>query len=115
MYFKGVFICLVVQEFDRICTIRGVFLCCQKVVLSKIRVTRTGLHIFLNLSDLLVYMYFSNYAPTMAIQALANEYGCQQALWLYGEEHNLTEVGAMNLFTLWINEQGGNRRLTELL
>ena len=43
----------------------------------------------------------------MAIQALANEYGCQQALWLYGEEHNLTEVGAMNLFTLWINEQGG--------
>ena len=51
----------------------------------------------------------------MAVQAIANEYGCQQALWLYGEEHNLTEVGAMNLFTLWINEQGGNKPSEEIV
>jgi len=26
---------------------------------------------------------------------------------LYGDDHQLTEVGAMNLLTFWINEQGG--------
>ena len=45
----------------------------------------------------------------MAIQAVANEQGCQQVLWLFGEDHQLTEVGAMNLFTFWVNEQGGKR------
>ena len=43
----------------------------------------------------------------MAIQDIAAEHGCQQVLWLFGDEHQLTEVGAMNLFTYWINEQGG--------
>ena len=28
-------------------------------------------------------------------------------LWLYGPEHNITEVGVMNLFVYWTNEQGG--------
>lgn len=53
-----------------------------------------------------------NYAPTMAIQAIANEKGCQQVLWLFGEDHQLTEVGAMNLFTYWINEQGEKELVT---
>ena len=32
--------------------------------------------------------------------------GFQQILWLYGPEHYVTEVGTMNLFFLWINENG---------
>ena len=46
----------------------------------------------------------------MAIQAIANGLGCQQVLWLFGDDHQLTEVGAMNLFTLWINEHGGKTK-----
>ena len=34
--------------------------------------------------------------------------GCQQVLWLYGEDNQITEVGTMNLFLYWINEDGGN-------
>lgn len=50
---------------------------------------------------------FSNYAPTMFIQQEAAAKGCQQVLWLFGEEEQITEVGAMNLFMFWTNEQGG--------
>uniref|UniRef100_A0AAY4B9F8 branched-chain-amino-acid transaminase n=1 Tax=Denticeps clupeoides TaxID=299321 RepID=A0AAY4B9F8_9TELE len=28
----------------------------------------------------------------------ALDYGCQQVLWLYGDDHQITEVGTMNLF-----------------
>lgn len=49
----------------------------------------------------------SNYAPTIAIQKAAAERGLQQVLWLYGEDHLVTEVGVMNFFMLYINEQGG--------
>lgn len=50
----------------------------------------------------------SNYAPTIAIQLEAlHKYNCQQVLWLYGPEHYLTEVGTMNIFMYWVNEQGG--------
>ena len=33
--------------------------------------------------------------------------GCQQVLWLYGEQEEITEVGTMNLFIYWTNEKGG--------
>ena len=36
------------------------------------------------------------------------ENGCQQVLWLYGKDNQITEVGTMNLFLYWINEDGGN-------
>ncbi|WAR02370.1 BCAT2-like protein [Mya arenaria] len=49
----------------------------------------------------------SNYAPTMAVQNVAAEKGCQQVLWLFGDDHQLTEVGAMNLFTFWLLEMFG--------
>ena len=53
-------------------------------------------------------VFFSNYAPTIYVSAkAAQEHGCQQVLWLYGEEEEWTEVGAMNLFVFWKNEQGG--------
>lgn len=49
----------------------------------------------------------SNYAPTIHIQAEAVKLGLQQVLWLYGEDHQLTEVGTMNIFVMCVNEQGG--------
>ena len=49
-----------------------------------------------------------NYAPTIQIQDFAvREKGCQQVLWLYGEDHLMTEVGTMNLFVYMINKHGG--------
>lgn len=41
--------------------------------------------------------------------------GCQQVLWLYGEDNQITEVGTMNLFLYWINEDGGNALRCQLL
>ena len=52
-------------------------------------------------------VFYSNYGPTIKPQVDAAAKGCQQILWLYGEEDNLTEVGTMNIFISWINEQGG--------
>ena len=49
-----------------------------------------------------------NYAPTIQVQDFAvREKGCQQVLWLYGEDHLMTEVGTMNLFVYMINKHGG--------
>ena len=36
-----------------------------------------------------------------------NDKGCQQILWLYEDEHYVTEVGTMNIMMYWKNEQGG--------
>ncbi|KAH9518806.1 branched-chain-amino-acid aminotransferase, partial [Bulinus truncatus] len=59
------------------------------------------------------YKMGSNYAPTVAIQSLAvNKFGCQQVLWLYGDDHQMTEVGTMNLFVYWINESGEEELIT---
>lgn len=50
---------------------------------------------------------FSNYGPTIAVQSEAVKRGCQQVLWLYGEQEEITEVGTMNLFIYMTNENGG--------
>lgn len=42
----------------------------------------------------------SNYAPTLWTQKMAESEGCHQCLWLVGEDHEITEVGAMNIFIL---------------
>ncbi|GAN11388.1 branched-chain amino acid aminotransferase, cytosolic [Mucor ambiguus] len=47
-----------------------------------------------------------NYAPGLLPQRLAAEKGYQQNLWLFGEQHQLTEVGTMNLFVLLKNDNG---------
>ncbi|CAL1278524.1 unnamed protein product [Larinioides sclopetarius] len=52
------------------------------------------------------YKFASNYAPTLYVQKLAEEQGLDQALWLYGEDHQICEVGAMNVFFLLKNESG---------
>ena len=48
-----------------------------------------------------------NYGPTIRTQLVAESKGHQQVLWLFGEDQQLTEVGTMNLFVHWINENGG--------
>lgn len=48
----------------------------------------------------------SNYAPTIHVQRVASERGLQQVLWLYGEDHQLTEVGTMNIFVFFVNDRG---------
>ncbi|KAI8336697.1 aminotransferase [Chlamydoabsidia padenii] len=45
-----------------------------------------------------------NYAPGLLPQRMAAKAGYQQNLWLFGDDHQLTEVGTMNLFVLWKNE-----------
>ncbi|XP_051248487.1 branched-chain-amino-acid aminotransferase, cytosolic [Dicentrarchus labrax] len=47
-----------------------------------------------------------NYGGALFAQYEAQDYGCQQVLWLYGEDHQITEAGTMNIFLYWINEDG---------
>eukprot|EP01137_Pigoraptor_chileana_P026026 Opistho-2@96415 len=47
-----------------------------------------------------------NYAPTIKPQQAAAAKGYQQILWLFGPDHELTEVGTMNVFVHWKNEAG---------
>lgn len=48
-----------------------------------------------------------NYGPTVFVQQEALKKGCEQVLWLYGPDHQLTEVGTMNIFIFWTHEDGG--------
>lgn len=48
-----------------------------------------------------------NYGPTVLVQEEARKRGCEQVLWLYGPDHQLTEVGTMNIFIYWTYEDGG--------
>nr|CAG4648626.1 EOG090X051P [Polyphemus pediculus] len=54
----------------------------------------------------------SNYAPTIHIQKQAEKRGHQQVLWLYGDDHQLTEVGTMNIFVLMVNKNGEKELVT---
>ncbi|KAH0626518.1 hypothetical protein JD844_001548 [Phrynosoma platyrhinos] len=47
-----------------------------------------------------------NYGPTIYVQNEATKEGCQQVLWLYGDNHQITEVGTMNIFVFWKDQQG---------
>lgn len=47
-----------------------------------------------------------NYGPTVFVQQEAKKKGCEQVLWLYGSDHQLTEVGTMNIFIYWTYEDG---------
>ena len=52
-----------------------------------------------------------NYAPTLRTQRKGNElHGCDQALWLLHDY--VTEVGTMNFFVFWKNEDGENELVT---
>lgn len=69
---------------------------------------------------------YRNYAPTVKIQQEALDKGCDQVLWLLGDKQQvsiskhsksschsavykfsqITEVGTMNVFVHWVNEDG---------
>ncbi|XP_069134085.1 branched-chain-amino-acid aminotransferase, cytosolic-like [Argopecten irradians] len=59
-----------------------------------------------------MYKMGSNYAPTIHVQKAALEAGCQQVLWLHGDEQEITEAGTMNLFLYWINTDGEKELVT---
>lgn len=48
----------------------------------------------------------SNYGPTIRVQNKAIQKGRQQVLWLYGPDHQVTEVGTMNIFVFYQDEYG---------
>lgn len=50
-----------------------------------------------------------NYAPAMKPAAEAAQRGYEQVLWLLDDE--ITEVGAMNVFFLWIDAKTGRKEL----
>ncbi|XP_030006021.1 branched-chain-amino-acid aminotransferase, cytosolic isoform X1 [Sphaeramia orbicularis] len=47
-----------------------------------------------------------NYGCSLFALDEAVDNGCQQVLWLYGDDHQITEAGTMNVFLFWINEDG---------
>lgn len=52
-----------------------------------------------------------NYAPSLVTSRKGAEmHGCDQALWLIHD--HVTEVGTMNLFVFWRNEQGEDELIT---
>jgi len=55
-----------------------------------------------------------NYGSTIQPQLQAAAKGFSQVLWLFGEEDGgqVTEVGTMNMFVLWTNEQGEKEMVT---
>lgn len=53
-----------------------------------------------------------NYAPCVKPQLDANKEGFQQNLWLFGADHQVTEVGTMNCFVYWKNEKGETELVT---
>ncbi len=53
-----------------------------------------------------------NYAPTMKPAAEAGERGYSQVLWLFGDNNEITEVGSMNVFFVWVNSNGKKEIVT---
>lgn len=59
----------------------------------------------------------ANYGPTIQPQLQAADRGYSQVLWLFGDQDGgqVTEVGTMNLFILWVNEEGEKELVTAAL
>ncbi|XP_054708205.1 branched-chain-amino-acid aminotransferase, mitochondrial-like isoform X2 [Uloborus diversus] len=53
-----------------------------------------------------------NYGPTIQVQQLAEKQNFQQILWLFGEDHQLVEVGTMNIFVHLMNSSGVQELVT---
>ncbi|KAF7339860.1 Branched-chain-amino-acid aminotransferase [Mycena venus] len=53
-----------------------------------------------------------NYAPGVLPQKSAAALGYSQNLWLHGEDHQLTEVGTMNMFVVFGKEDGSTELVT---
>jgi len=57
----------------------------------------------------------SNYGPTLWISQIAAQHNCQQALWLFGPDEEITEVGAMNIFAFFQHSDGRKELVTPSL
>lgn len=53
-----------------------------------------------------------NYAPTLMVQHEAEDQKLQQVLWLFGEDEQVTEVGAMNVMVFLKNKDGETELVT---
>ena len=53
----------------------------------------------------------ANYGPCIAATRQAADRGYAQVLWLFGADHQVTEVGTMNLFFVWRAPHDPNGRL----
>lgn len=53
-----------------------------------------------------------NYAMGMQAGIEAQNKGYSQMLWLFGDNHEVTEVGTMNQFFVWINKDGEKEMVT---
>jgi branched-chain amino acid aminotransferase len=57
----------------------------------------------------------ANYAITVKPGDVAHEKNCQQILWLYGPDRQITEVGAMNFMAIWKTKSGELELITARL
>ena len=55
------------------------------------------------------YIFFSFFT---ILQQVAAQHNCHQALWLYGPDEEITEVGAMNIFAVFKQENGKKELVT---
>lgn len=55
----------------------------------------------------------SNYGPTVFVNLEAQKKGCQQVLWLFGEENFLTEAGTMNMFLVLKHDNDGLKKINQ--
>jgi len=53
-----------------------------------------------------------NYGPTVLSQKEAEKMGYNQILWLYGPDHQVTEVGTMNMFVAFQHKNGEKELVT---
>lgn len=53
-----------------------------------------------------------NYGPTIAPATQAIKEGCEQILWLFGPDQQITEVGAMNIFFVFKRKDGKTELVT---
>ncbi|KAJ5172611.1 hypothetical protein N7492_005204 [Penicillium capsulatum] len=53
----------------------------------------------------------ANYGPSLQAQGNAQAQGCDQILWLFGEDRQVTEAGASNFFIIWHNADTGRLEL----
>lgn len=61
------------------------------------------------------YKMGCNYGPGIVPQVLASQKGCQQILWLFGDNYEITEAGTMNCFMFWENKKGEMELVTPSL
>eukprot|EP00501_MAST-03F_sp_TOSAG23-6_P000546 GSMAST32.ASY1.ANO1.567.1 assembled CDS len=52
-----------------------------------------------------------NYGASIGPQTKAGAKGFSQILWLFGDDHQVTEVGVMNFFVLWEKKDGSGKEL----